>query len=268
MSLPLRAAESQSYLAQLAGLVRLSLVQLIHVPAHPRRNVATQQMLRQLSWQLSWLLAIGAVVIVVLMFGFDATEIGWMPPRGTPGLWPVRILTDFGRDVDVLGILAGLLLVIALALPLSRWAGARYRLLRLGIDVEYLLLAVSVPVAIAEIVKWVVGRGRPFVGGKANAFNFVPFNGTEAHFSFPSAHAVTAFALAYGVAAIWPRTRLVMAFYAVTIAMTRLVLLAHHPSDVVAGAVMGVTGATCVRAWFAAHRLGFVIHPNGEIASR
>ena len=59
-----------------------------------------------------------------------------------------------------------------------------------------------------------------------------------------------------------------MALYAVTIAMTRLVLLAHHPSDVVAGAVIGVVGAICVRHWFAARKLGFVIGPNGEIAPR
>ena len=29
-----------------------------------------------------------------------------MPPRGTPSLWPVRILTDFGKDAYVLWLLA------------------------------------------------------------------------------------------------------------------------------------------------------------------
>jgi membrane-associated phospholipid phosphatase len=149
--------------------------------------------------------------------------------------------------------------------PLSR-AGARQQLLRRGVNLQYLLLAVAVPVAVAEIIKWTVGRGRPFVGGKADAFNFAPFNGTEAHFSLPSAHAVTAFALAFGVAAIWPRTRVIMAVYAVVILMTRLVLLAHHPSDVVAGAVIGVVGALMVRYWFAARQLGFAIDDKGEIA--
>jgi undecaprenyl-diphosphatase len=103
------------------------------------------------------------------------------------------------------------------------------------------------------------------VGGKADAFNFAPFSGTEAYFSLPSGHAVTAFALAFGVAAIWPRARIAMAFYAVVIAMTRLVLLAHHPSDVVAGAVIGVVGAIGARHWFAARRLGFAIGTKGEI---
>jgi membrane-associated phospholipid phosphatase len=115
------------------------------------------------------------------------------------------------------------------------------------------------------VIKWLVGRGRPFVGGKANAFNFAPFTGTEAYASFPSGHAVTAFALAFAVAAVWPRTRVVMIVYAVLIALTRLVLLAHHPSDVVAGALIGVVGAMLVRYWFAARHLAFAIRRDGAI---
>jgi undecaprenyl-diphosphatase len=103
------------------------------------------------------------------------------------------------------------------------------------------------------------------VGGKANPFNFEPFAGTEAYASFPSAHAITAFALAFAVAAVWPRARAVMIVYALLIAATRLVLLAHHPSDVVAGAMIGVVGAMFVRYWFAARRLGFAIHRDGAI---
>jgi len=262
MPVPSGEQHTRRYPARLAGLSRLWFFQLVRAPSDPRHEAAAREMRRQ----LLMLLAIGGVAIVVLMVGFDATEIGWMPPRGTPSLWPVRILTDFGKDTYVLWTLGGLLLAIALAVPLAR-AGARHRLLRLGVDVQYLLLAVSVPVAIAQVVKWAVGRGRPFVGGKADAFNFAPFNGTEAYFSPPSGHAVTAFALAFAVAAIWPRARIAMAVYAVVIAMTRLVLLAHHPSDVMAGAVIGVVGAIGVRHWFAARRVGFAIGAKGEIAS-
>jgi membrane-associated phospholipid phosphatase len=59
-----------------------------------------------------------------------------------------------------------------------------------------------------------------------------------------------------------------MAVYAVIIATTRLVLLAHHPSDVVAGAVIGILGAMTVRYWFAARRIGFVIGRDGAIVAR
>jgi undecaprenyl-diphosphatase len=130
---------------------------------------------------------------------------------------------------------------------------------------QFLFLAVLAPVLVGEAIKWMVGRGRPFVGGEANAFNFSHFAGTEAYASFPSAHAITSFALAFAVGALWPRTRVVMIVYALLIAMTRLVLLAHHPSDVVAGALIGVVGAMLVRYWFAARRLGFTIHRDGKI---
>ena len=56
-----------------------------------------------------------------------------------------------------------------------------------------------------------------------------------------------------------------MIVYALLIALSRLVLLAHHPSDVVAGALIGVIGAMAVRYWFAARRLGFAIRRDGEI---
>jgi undecaprenyl-diphosphatase len=71
--------------------------------------------------------------------------------------------------------------------------------------------------------------------------------------------------LAFAVIALWPHLRTVMLIYAVTIAATRLVLLAHHPSDVVAGALLGVIGAMLVRYWFAARHLAFTIRSNGTI---
>jgi membrane-associated phospholipid phosphatase len=79
---------------------------------------------------------------------------------------------------------------------------------------------------------------------------------------------VTAGALAFAVAAIWPKARVAMAIYALLVLASRLVLFAHHPSDVVAGGLLGVIGALAVRYWLAARRLGFTVRNNGEIASR
>jgi undecaprenyl-diphosphatase len=53
--------------------------------------------------------------------------------------------------------------------------------------------------------------------------------------------------------------------YAVLIAVSRVVLIAHHPSDVLAGAVFGVVGALLVRDWFAARRLAFAPGAEGRI---
>jgi membrane-associated phospholipid phosphatase len=257
------AEPSQSYVWQVLALLRLSLTRLVRPPSAPFHAEAARLGLRR----VAWLTAIGAAVIVALMITFDAIEIGLMPPRGTSSLWPVRILTDFGKVAYVLGLLAAALIAIGLVIPLGK-GPSRTRLLHLGTQVQYLFFSVLASALMAELIKWVVGRGRPFVGGKANPFNFAPFNGTEAFSSFPSTHAVTSCALAFAVAAIWPKTRVAMVIYALLILASRLVLLAHHPSDVVAGGLVGVLGAMAVRYWFAARRLGFDIRNHGEIVPR
>jgi undecaprenyl-diphosphatase len=73
----------------------------------------------------------------------------------------------------------------------------------------------------------------------------------------PSGHATNAAAAAIAIGAIWPSTRGVMWLYAVTIMCSRVFVLAHHPSDVIAGALVGVAGACLVRRWFAGRRLLF-----------
>jgi membrane-associated phospholipid phosphatase len=262
MSAPSGIGESTSYLSRFGMLAWLSLAQLVRAPSHSRRAEAARRSARH----VVLLMAVVGVAIIALMYVLDVREISLMPPRGTPDLWPVRILTDFGKDSYVLGSLGALLIAVAIVAPALRGI-ERSLLLGLGARLQFLFFAVLVSVLAGELIKWVVGRGRPFVGGQANAFNFSHFAGTEAYSSFPSGHATTAFALAFAVAALWPRARIVMIVYALAIAATRLVLLAHHPSDVVAGALVGITGAMVVRYWFAARRLGFAIHRDGTIVA-
>jgi membrane-associated phospholipid phosphatase len=262
MSAPSGIGESTSYLSRFGMLAWLSLAQLVRAPSHSRRAEAARRSARH----VVLLMAVVGVAIIALMYVLDVREISLMPPRGTPDLWPVRILTDFGKDSYVLGSLGALLIAVAIVAPGLRGI-ERSLLLGLGTRLQFLFFAVLVSVLAGELIKWVVGRGRPFVGGQANAFNFSHFAGTEAYSSFPSGHATTAFALAFAVAALWPRARIVMIVYALAIAATRLVLLAHHPSDVVAGALVGITGAMVVRYWFAARRLGFAIHRDGTIVA-
>jgi undecaprenyl-diphosphatase len=260
MSAQAGIGQSSNYFSQVFAVVRRAATQLVRPPSHSRRAEAARRLARH---SLLTTVIAGAAIIA-LMYVLDEKEIGLMPPRGTASLWPVRILTDFGKDAYVLCALAGLLLIVAFAAPGLK-ATSRSLLLHFGTQLQFLFLAVLMPVLAGELTKWIVGRGRPFVGGKANAFNFDPFAGTEAYASFPSSHAVAAFALAFAVSALWPRARAAMIVYAVVIALSRLVLLAHHPSDVVAGALIGTIGAMAVRYWFAARRLGFAIRRDGKI---
>ena len=255
-------AESKTYLSRFGTLAWSSLAQLVRSPSHSRRAEAARRAARHVLWLSAGL----GAAIIVLMYAIDAWEIAQMPKRGTPSLWWVRILTDFGKDEYVLAVLAALLIAIAVVSPALQGI-QRSLLLGLGTRLQFIFCAVAFSNLITEVLKYCIGRGRPFVGGEANAFHFSHFAGNPAYYSFPSGHATTAFALALAVSAVWPQARIAMAIYALIIAATRLVLLAHHPSDVVAGAMVGIVGAMFVRYWFAARRLGFAIQRDGSIVS-
>ncbi|WKA25613.1 phosphatase PAP2 family protein [Bradyrhizobium roseum] len=254
--------DSKNYASRFAILAWLSLAQLVRSPSHSRRAEAARRAARQALWLSA---ALGAAIIV-LMFAIDAWEIAQMPKRGTPSLWWLRIVTDFGKDEYVLAALAVMLIAIAIVSPALRGI-RRSLLLGLGTRLQFIFCAVALSNLVTEVLKYCVGRGRPFVGGEANAFHFSHFAGNPAYYSFPSGHATTAFALAMAVSAVWPQARVAMAIYALIIAASRLVLLAHHPSDVVAGAMVGIVGTVFVRYWFAARRLGFAILHDGSIVS-
>jgi undecaprenyl-diphosphatase len=85
----------------------------------------------------------------------------------------------------------------------------------------------------------------------------MPFIWRPAFASMPSGHATTAVAAAIAIGSIWPRTRAVMWLYAGLIMVSRVAVLAHHPSDVIAGALVALIGTDLLRRWFATSGLVF-----------
>lgn len=254
-----RGAEP-GYVARLITLIGDWGGALVRTPEHSRRADARRHWARR-SLSLS---ALSAVVIVFLMFVLDAAEISMMPTRGTPSLWPWRIVTDFGKSNYVLTVLSILFVgTLLVAARVDQWGRAVIG--QVAVRLGYVLTSVIVAMTVGEVLKGVIGRGRPFVGGKADPFHFSPFSWQEAYASFPSGHALTSCALAFSVAALFPRLRWLMAGYAFLIAVSRLLLLAHHPSDVVGGMLVGVVSAMAVRYWFAVRGLAFTIEADGTV---
>jgi undecaprenyl-diphosphatase len=121
----------------------------------------------------------------------------------------------------------------------------------------FLFLAIGVPGLFVTIVKRLIGRARPYVGSPDDAFIYRPFVWAPEYASMPSGHATTAAAAAIAIGALWPNGRAVMWLYALVIMFSRVVVLAHHPSDVIAGALVGAVGALWLRRAFAARGLLF-----------
>ena len=99
----------------------------------------------------------------------------------------------------------------------------------------WLICAALGPIAIGlnYAVKLIVRRPRPVLEG------LPPLGGAPSSLSFPSAHATASFAVATAMTRVDPLGALAF-FLAFALAMGRPYLGMHYPSDVLAGAVLGV----------------------------
>jgi membrane-associated phospholipid phosphatase len=202
-------------------------------------------------------IAATVVVIIALMVFVDAAVIAWalrLP------LWLRDLadaITDFGRSGWSLYPLGLVLVALAAAMTMSLPPLAHRLLAFFAARAGFLFVAIGLPSLFATVVKRLIGRARPFVGDHDDPFAYMPFVWRPEYASLPSGHATTAAAAAIAFGAIWPRLRPIMWLYAVVIMLTRVTISVHHPSDVLAGALVGVVGALLVRRWYAARRLVF-----------
>jgi len=134
-------------------------------------------------------------------------------------------LNLFMRSVTHLGSLG-----FAIVFPLVLIA-AGGDLLATGMSIA-LLLAVSQ--GIVQTLKRVVHRPRPF-----RVLEHVrPVAPPDANYSFPSGHTAAAFALALGISVHWPAMTIPVVTLAVLVAISRVYLGVHFPTDCLAGAAI------------------------------
>ena len=99
----------------------------------------------------------------------------------------------------------------------------------------WLICAVLAPIAIAlnYVIKLVVKRPRPVLDG------LPPLGGAPSSLSFPSAHATSSFAVATAMTRVDSLGALAF-ILAFALSLGRPYLGMHYPSDVLAGALLGV----------------------------
>lgn len=223
---------------------------------------------RRPAWPPHGTLAIGTLVAVMVVIGtiivLDVRSVAGARTL-PPGLvWMFQHITELGLSGWFLFPTAFLLLAIAVLDRPDLPEFGRGVLAAVSVRLGFMFMSIAAPGLLVAIVKRLIGRARPMVAGP-DAWTSQILVWRPEYASFPSGHATTAFAAAVAVGALWPKLRPLMWAYAVTIAVSRVIVGAHHPSDVIAGALAGAIGALLVRNWYASRRLGFAIAPDGTV---
>lgn len=104
----------------------------------------------------------------------------------------------------------------------------------------YLCVAVSTAMLLAETLKWFFGRYRPVMFFEHDLYGFSWLAEKGKMHSFPSGHTVRIFSAMTALALIWPRAGAGFLSLAVLVGVSRVLVTRHYPSDVVAGAFVGI----------------------------
>jgi undecaprenyl-diphosphatase len=94
--------------------------------------------------------------------------------------------------------------------------------------------------AVAHLITDLWARPRPFTAHPADAHLFVPASHDP---SFPSDHATAAFAIAVAILLRHRKAGVVALVLAALVAVSRVVVGVHYPSDVLGGAAIGALAA-------------------------
>lgn len=213
------------------------------------------------SWPL-FLVAMVLVLGVLALIDVAASRgaIAW------PDAWraPFFFITDYGLSDWVLIPSLALMILLRLAMfPLrGTWRTATGEL---AVISAFVFLGVGIPGLITNLMKRIVGRGRPTEFEASGAFSFHNVFNDWTFQSFPSGHSTTAVATAFVIGFMVPSLFPILLVVGVVVAISRVPVGMHYPTDVFAGMVVGMLGAYLVRNVFARRNWLFTQRADGRM---
>lgn len=217
----------------------------------------------------NWQLFLASFVLALIFLGFFDHPLSTLAhAQSTEVVNFFAEVTRWGESDWILYPSAALLVVTAIVAVLIPRRMARLALIEMIELYGLIFVGVGLPSLAANLLKRLVGRSRPELFDSVGTLGFRPAINGYLNQSFPSGHTTTAFAAAMVLGFLAPRWFGLGLLYALAVALSRLVLDAHYPTDVLGGAVLGTLGAYAVRNYFAAQGWGFRRRPDGRVVQR
>lgn len=226
-------------------------------PAHP------------LTAETAWTPRMTAFVLAALIIGFlaglaDEWSIIFIRESAAPVVAVFGAITDIALarlyfyPAILLALAGGL--VLGLSRRNRRSHKARFYLQIIFNQALFGAASILLVRVIIGLLKITFGRARPELmqPGRAYDFGFLEFD--NLHWSFPSGHAATAGVITVILILWFPRLRLLALMLGVVLAISRVVIEKHYPSDVVAGFAIGALVTLFLARWLALHGRFFSLH--------
>ncbi len=214
---------------------------------------------------LPWL----AIIAIIALTAWLADARIAIAAREVPFVWQ-RIFSTI-TQIGWSGYLFTISGILAIAAPAAALTGnslqARTGLILLAHRAVLVFVVLTTSGIAAQVIKHLVGRGRPRLMEQYGAFHFDMFSLKATLASFPSGHTITAFAMAWTMALFLPRLRWPLYIVACLVGISRVVIGAHYPSDVLAGAAIGTISAILTARAFARRHIA-VEFSNGGMSAR
>ena len=134
------------------------------------------------------------------------------------------------------------------ALATCWWLYCRHRSARHRIDSNHILLTTVAATLLPHLLKSIFDQKRPDREMVRAHLHGVPFSGKPLD-AFPSGHAIHIGALASAATVLPPTKRYLVWSIGAGLVLTRIVLLAHWTSDVIAGLAIGAAVERLARRW-------------------
>jgi undecaprenyl-diphosphatase len=213
-------------------------------------------------------LAVIVTAIALLVLVLDPLMPPWQARLSPAVIDFFKAVTDIGKSHWIL-ISTGVFVIVMVVLD-AESLQRRHRVRRAVRTAAalYVFAAVAITGIVVNLVKNVIGRARPRFFDDYGPFSFDFLAGKASWASFPSGHSTTAMALGMALALIFPRLRWVFLCLGFWIAVSRVFVRAHYPSDVLAGALLGATGAWLLARAFAQRRIVFGFDGEGGLVRR
>ena len=172
-----------------------------------------------------------ACLIPVLLFYVDRTTALWFGHNYND----LKIHKALKYTDPVMNIIGNGLTLIIIGFLL--YVIGKYYNRRLHLIGKSLFIGLLTTGAVVQVLKHFIGRARPKLTYDPV---FIGPSFKSGYDSFPSGHSAMVFFFAYTLSRYFPKYRVLFYLFALAVSLDRVEELAHFPSDILAGAIVGL----------------------------